>query len=168
MRVPFFNPLPSLIFRFFNHRRPPFIYSIPFPSLPSILPLFLFLFLLCGKKKSLFLNRDAASLVRTIFKAVKYIHDSGIVHRGIVVFFLFIFAVCEFTFLGLDLKPENLLFRTPEEDADIMLADFGLSRIMEEEKLNMLTEICGTPGVSFKFRCCFFQKKKNWHCSFVC
>ena len=28
-----------------------------------------------------------------------------------------------------------------------MLADFGLSRIMEEEKLNMLTEICGTPGV---------------------
>lgn len=46
-----------------------------------------------------------------------------------------------------DLKPENLLFRTPQEDADIMLADFGLSRIMEEEKLNMLTEICGTPGV---------------------
>ena len=29
-----------------------------------------------------------------------------------------------------------------------MIADFGLSRIMEEEKLNMLTEICGTPGVS--------------------
>ena len=47
-----------------------------------------------------------------------------------------------------DLKPENLLFRTPQEDADIMIADFGLSRIMEEEKLNMLTEICGTPGVS--------------------
>jgi len=28
-----------------------------------------------------------------------------------------------------------------------MIADFGLSRIMEEEKLNKLTEICGTPGV---------------------
>ena len=42
-----------------------------------------------------------------------------------------------------------ILFRTTEEDADIMLADFGLSRIMEEEKLNMLTEICGTPGVSW-------------------
>lgn len=69
---------------------------------------------------------DAADLVRTIFQAVKYIHASGIVHR--------------------DLKPENLLFRTPDEDADIMIADFGLSRIMEEEKLNMLTEICGTPG----------------------
>ena len=49
--------------------------------------------------------------------------------------------------LHLDLKPENLLFRTPAEEADIMIADFGLSRIMEEEKLNQLTEICGTPGV---------------------
>ena len=65
--------------------------------------------------------------MRTIFVAVQYIHDSNIVHR--------------------DLKPENLLFRTPEDDADIMIADFGLSRIMEEEKLNQLTEICGTPGV---------------------
>jgi calcium/calmodulin-dependent protein kinase I len=69
---------------------------------------------------------DAAELVRTIMKAVQYIHDSGIVHR--------------------DLKPENLLFRTPEEEADVMIADFGLSRVMEEEKFHMLTEICGTPG----------------------
>jgi len=69
---------------------------------------------------------DAAELVRTIMKAVQYIHDSGIVHR--------------------DLKPENLLFRTTAEDADIMIADFGLSRVMEEEKFHLLTEICGTPG----------------------
>jgi hypothetical protein len=47
-----------------------------------------------------------------------------------------------------DLKPENLLFRTPAEDADIMIADFGLSRVMDNEKLTQLTEICGTPGVS--------------------
>ena len=65
-------------------------------------------------------------MVRTIMKAVQYIHDSGIVHR--------------------DLKPENLLFRTPAEDADVMIADFGLSRVMEEEKFHLLTEICGTPG----------------------
>jgi calcium/calmodulin-dependent protein kinase I len=71
-------------------------------------------------------HSDAAELVRTIMKAVQYIHDSGIVHR--------------------DLKPENLLFRTPAEDADVMIADFGLSRVMEEEKFQMLTEICGTPG----------------------
>ncbi|SRR5258707_15895238 len=74
------------------------------------------------------LLRDAADLVRTILKAVQYIHDEGIVHR--------------------DLKPENLLFRTKAEDADIMIADFGLSRVMDDKKHALLTEICGTPGVS--------------------
>ncbi|KAF8627160.1 hypothetical protein AX17_006375 [Amanita inopinata Kibby_2008] len=79
---------------------------------------------ICAKGN--YYENDAADLVRIIFKAVKYIHDAGIVHR--------------------DLKPENLLFRTQAEDADIMIADFGLSRVMEEEKLSLLTEICGTPG----------------------
>lgn len=44
-----------------------------------------------------------------------------------------------------------------------MLADFGLSRIMEEEKLNMLTEICGTPGVSLRRSLCVSK-----HCSNPC
>ena len=47
----------------------------------------------------------------------------------------------------IDLKPENLLFRSKEEEADIMIADFGLSRVMDDEKFHLLTEICGTPGV---------------------
>jgi calcium/calmodulin-dependent protein kinase I len=59
-------------------------------------------------------------------KAVQYIHDCHIVHR--------------------DLKPEHLLFRTPAEDADIIVAGFSLSRVMEEERVHLLTEICGTPG----------------------
>ncbi|KAH8833752.1 kinase-like domain-containing protein [Flagelloscypha sp. PMI_526] len=79
---------------------------------------------ICAKGN--YYEADASNLIRTIFAAVKHIHDSGIVHR--------------------DLKPENLLFRTKAEDADIMIADFGLSRVMEEEKLSLLTEICGTPG----------------------
>ncbi|KAJ2914577.1 hypothetical protein MD484_g5851, partial [Candolleomyces efflorescens] len=66
---------------------------------------------ICAKGN--YYEADAADLVRTIFKAVKHIHDAGI---------------------------------TQAEDADIMIADFGLSRVMEEEKLNLLTEICGTPG----------------------
>lgn len=69
---------------------------------------------------------DAADLVRVIMGSVQYIHSTGIVHR--------------------DLKPENLLFRTKDEDADIMIADFGLSRVMDEDKLHLLTEVCGTPG----------------------
>ncbi|KAH9903202.1 Pkinase-domain-containing protein [Cubamyces lactineus] len=79
---------------------------------------------ICAKGN--YYEADAAALVRTIFGAVKYIHECGIVHR--------------------DLKPENLLFRTKAEDADIMIADFGLSRVLDDEKFHMLTEICGTPG----------------------
>ena len=80
------------------------------------------------KSSILPLHSDAADLVRTIFGAVKYIHDCDIVHR--------------------DLKPENLLFRSkPEQTSEIMIADFGLSRVMADSKLNMLTEVCGTPGV---------------------
>ena len=66
---------------------------------------------------------DAAELVRTIMKAVQYIHDSGVVHH--------------------DLKPENLLFRTPDEDADIVIADFGLGRVMDED-MSLLTDVNGT------------------------
>ena len=72
--------------------------------------------------------RDAADLVRTIFGAVTYLHKCGIVHR--------------------DLKPENLLFKDPSEDADVMICDFGLSRVIDSDKMALLTEICGTPGVS--------------------
>ncbi|KAL5514677.1 hypothetical protein ACEPAG_1993 [Sanghuangporus baumii] len=79
---------------------------------------------ICAKGN--YYEADAADLVRTVMRAVDYIHGCGIVHR--------------------DLKPENLLFRTKAEDADIMVADFGLSRVMDEDKLQLLTEICGTPG----------------------
>jgi calcium/calmodulin-dependent protein kinase I len=91
-------------------------------------------------------SRDAADLIRTIFNAVTYIHDADIVHRG--KFYLFLLETRPFTVSPCpDLKPENLLFRTPAEDADIMIADFGLSRLMDSDKLKVLTEVCGTPGV---------------------
>ena len=50
--------------------------------------------------------RDAAQIIRTVTDAVKYLHDQGIVHR--------------------DLKPENILFKSKKEDADLLLADFGV------------------------------------------
>lgn len=48
--------------------------------------------------------------------------------------------------LSPDLKPENLLFRTPEDNAELLIADFGLSRIIDEEQFHVLTTTCGTPG----------------------
>jgi calcium/calmodulin-dependent protein kinase I len=68
---------------------------------------------------------DAAKLVFTIMKAVEYIHDGDIVHRK--------------------LRPEDMFFRTPAEGADVMIADFSLSRVIKEGKYH-LTDICGTLG----------------------
>lgn len=82
---------------------------------------------------------------------MKYIHECGIVHRGahtpLSVPHIGAWRTNNFI-CSPDLKPENLIFRTKAEDADIMIADFGLSRVMDDEKFQMLTEICGTPGVS--------------------
>jgi len=77
-------------------------------------------------RKGNYYESDAANLVRTTVSAVSYLHDHGIVHR--------------------DLKPENLLFRTPAENSDLLIADFGLSRIIDEESFHVLTTTCGTPG----------------------
>ncbi|KAI7847823.1 kinase-like domain-containing protein [Circinella umbellata] len=77
-------------------------------------------------QKGSYFERDAAHIVRTVCDAVAYLHDNGIVHR--------------------DLKPENLLFRTPDEDSDLLIADFGLSRIIDTDKFHVLTTTCGTPG----------------------
>lgn len=56
------------------------------------------------------------------------------------------FSSLVFLSTSVDLKPENLLFRTPDEDADLLIADFGLSRIIDTDKFHMLTTTCGTPG----------------------
>ncbi|EAU84121.2 CAMK/CAMK1 protein kinase [Coprinopsis cinerea okayama7 len=107
---------------------------------------------ICAKGN--YYEADAADLVRTIFKAVEYIHNSGVVHRGMLshVFHMLrdslavIYNHSYHRYYLQDLKPENLLFKTQAEEAAIMIADFGLSRVMEEEKFSLLTEICGTPG----------------------
>ncbi|KAF9165216.1 hypothetical protein DFQ26_000426 [Actinomortierella ambigua] len=77
-------------------------------------------------RKGNYYERDAAQLVLTICSAVAYLHDEGIVHR--------------------DLKPENLLFKTAAEDSELLIADFGLSRIIDQDKFHLLTTTCGTPG----------------------
>lgn len=44
-----------------------------------------------------------------------------------------------------DLKPENLLFKDKTDNAKLMITDFGLSKIMEDDN-DILMTACGTPG----------------------
>ncbi|NXD46014.1 KCC4 kinase, partial [Copsychus sechellarum] len=67
---------------------------------------------------------SVAHITPQALEVVAYLHANGIVHR--------------------DLKPENLLYATPAPDAPLKIADFGLSKIVEDH-VTMKT-ICGTPG----------------------
>ncbi|KAK9471612.1 kinase-like domain-containing protein [Dipodascopsis tothii] len=76
--------------------------------------------------KGSYYESDAVRILRQILSGMAYLHANGIVHR--------------------DLKPENILFRTADSDADVLIADFGMSQIIDDEKLHMLKTMCGTPG----------------------
>ncbi|KAI9293298.1 putative calmodulin-dependent protein kinase type 1 [Neoconidiobolus thromboides FSU 785] len=76
--------------------------------------------------KGSFFETDAAKIIYTIVEAVGYLHQNDIVHR--------------------DLKPENLLFKTDDEESELVIGDFGLSRIINQEEFTALTTTCGTPG----------------------
>ncbi|XP_072295233.1 calcium/calmodulin-dependent protein kinase type IV [Eucyclogobius newberryi] len=69
-------------------------------------------------------ERDAAHVIKQILEAVAYLHENGVVHR--------------------DLKPENLLYASLSLDAPLKIADFGLSKIIDDQ-VTMKT-VCGTPG----------------------
>jgi calcium/calmodulin-dependent protein kinase I len=75
-------------------------------------------------KKGSYTEADASALVRSMLEAIDYLHDLDIIHR--------------------DLKPENLLFADESETANLMITDFGLSKMMNDA--TFLTTACGTPG----------------------
>lgn len=68
-------------------------------------------------------EKTASQLVFNILSAVKYLHDHNIAHR--------------------DLKPTNLLLKNHDDDTNVKIADFGLSKIISENTL--LQTACGTP-----------------------
>ncbi|KAJ3326350.1 hypothetical protein HDV06_000226 [Boothiomyces sp. JEL0866] len=77
-------------------------------------------------EQGIYYEEDAAEIVNTVLEVIKYLHSHNIVHR--------------------DIKPENLLFRNKEPNADLMVADFGLSRIVNDDEDYMLRTTCGTPS----------------------
>lgn len=76
--------------------------------------------------KGYFYEKDAAKIIKTTCEAVAYLHDNHIVHR--------------------DLKPENLIFKGPGDDAELMIADFGLSKFLLDDNDTALRTYAGTPG----------------------
>ncbi|XP_056293031.1 calcium/calmodulin-dependent protein kinase IGa [Pseudoliparis swirei] len=73
--------------------------------------------------KGAYTEKDASTVIKQVLEAVSYLHQNSIVHR--------------------DLKPENLLYYNTEENAKIMVSDFGLSKTIEH---GVMSTACGTPG----------------------
>lgn len=73
--------------------------------------------------KGSYTEKDASKVLKQILEAIDYMHSKDIVHR--------------------DLKPENLLYENPNEDSNIKVSDFGLSKVIDSK---LMMTACGTPG----------------------
>uniref|UniRef100_A0AAY4C8F8 Protein kinase domain-containing protein n=1 Tax=Denticeps clupeoides TaxID=299321 RepID=A0AAY4C8F8_9TELE len=73
--------------------------------------------------RGVYTEKDASKVIKQVLEAVSYLHQNSIVHR--------------------DLKPENLLYYNQDENAKIMISDFGLSKQSDH---GVMSTACGTPG----------------------
>lgn len=81
-----------------------------------------------------------------MLEAVDYMHDQGVVHRDLKVFFFFFTneTINKKTYFPTPgIQPENLLYYSADEDSKIMISDFGLSKM---EDSGIMATACGTPG----------------------
>ncbi|KAI0541175.1 Pkinase-domain-containing protein [Xylaria digitata] len=78
---------------------------------------------ICEKGK--FTEKDASQTIKQILGAVDYLHGKNVVHR--------------------DLKPENLLYQTKDPHSDLVLADFGIAKMLDA-KDEVLTTMAGSFG----------------------
>ncbi|EGS19152.1 calcium/calmodulin-dependent protein kinase-like protein [Thermochaetoides thermophila DSM 1495] len=78
---------------------------------------------ICERGK--FTEKDASQTIKQILEAVDYLHKHNVVHR--------------------DLKPENLLYLTRDADSDLVLADFGIAKMLGH-KDELLTTMAGSLG----------------------
>ena len=78
-------------------------------------------------EKEFFSEKEAARIFKQILMAINYCHNSGVCHR--------------------DLKPENFIFENKEDESDIKIIDFGLSKIFDPRRPGdtLMKTGCGTP-----------------------
>jgi len=72
-----------------------------------------------------FTEKDASQTIKQVLGAVDFLHHNNIVHR--------------------DLKPENLLYLTKDPHSDLVLADFGIAKMLDT-KDEVLTTMAGSFG----------------------
>jgi calcium/calmodulin-dependent protein kinase I len=72
-----------------------------------------------------FTEKDAAETIKQILGAVDFLHNNQIVHR--------------------DLKPENLLYLSKDPESDLVLADFGIAKMLDG-KTESLKTMAGSFG----------------------
>jgi len=75
--------------------------------------------------KSYYNEKEARDVTKILLSAVGYCHSRDVAHR--------------------DLKPENLLLQSPDDDANLKIADFGFAKLCKGGQ-DCLTTQCGTPG----------------------
>lgn len=78
---------------------------------------------ICERGK--FTEKDASQTIRQVLEAVNYLHDNNVVHR--------------------DLKPENLLYLCNDPNSDLVLADFGIAKMLDS-KDEVLMTVAGSFG----------------------
>jgi calcium/calmodulin-dependent protein kinase I len=74
--------------------------------------------------RRVFTEKDAANIIRPIIDAIRYCHDLDVAHR--------------------DLKLENIIYESKDDNAMIKITDFSLAKIIPDDVFAITA--CGTPG----------------------